>query len=192
MEKSKKKVKKSKKSSEAAVELARETTVTTKKQLPIWKQASFHKIALFVFALLLYVNTFNHKYAQDDAIVIYANMFTQQGISGFPGILSNDTFFGFFKEEGKAKLVAGGRYRPFTQLMFALEWQIFGDNPRVGHTVNMLLYGLLGLMLYNFLSLLVLGQNKSGAKETDTQKYDGTYHKRPHVFKTIDQRFSFE
>ena len=169
MAKSKKKVKKSKKSSAVAAEQTHEDTISSKKQLPIWKQTSFHKIALFALALLLYANTLGHKYAQDDAIVIYENMFTKQGISGFPGILSNDTFFGFFKEEGKAKLVAGGRYRPFTQLMFALEWQIFGDRPIVGHTVNMLLYGLLGLMLYNFLCLLTLGQNKGGNKETATK-----------------------
>jgi len=52
-------------------------------------------------------------------------MYTTQGISGIPGILKYDTFKGFFKVEGKDKLVSGGRYRPFTLIMFALEWQLF-------------------------------------------------------------------
>ncbi len=127
--------------------------------------AKWHKILIFALAFGLYANTLGHGYAQDDAIVIYDNMFTQEGLSGFPGILSKDTFYGFFKEEGKANLVAGGRYRPFTQLMFALEWQLFGKSPFVGHLINVLLYGLLGIVLYNLLQLLLRGPNRQGQKE---------------------------
>jgi len=128
-------------------------------------------ILLFALAFVLYANTLTHDYTQDDAIVIYDNMFTQQGLAGIPGILSNDTFYGFFKEEGKAKLVTGGRYRPFTQLMYALEWQIFGRSPLVGHLINVLLYGFLGIMLYNTLVLLFLGPNKAGQKERKTRLF---------------------
>ena len=84
-------------------------------------------------------------------------MFTQDGVSGIPGILSKDTFFGFFKESGKAKLVSGGRYRPFTLVMFAVEWQIFGKNPFIGHLVNILLYAFLCIMIYKTLAILFLG-----------------------------------
>lgn len=132
-----------------------------KKEAPAAKteQSSFfsrnwHMIVLFMLAFFLYANTLNHDYAQDDAIVIYDNMFTQKGIAGIPGILKNDTFYGFFKEEGKAKLVSGGRYRPFTLVMFALEWQLFGKSPFIGHLVNIILYGLLGLIIFNCLALL--------------------------------------
>jgi len=114
----------------------------------------FHMIAIFAFAFCLYANTLSHDYTQDDAIVIYDNMFTQQGIQGIPGILKYDTFYGFFKEEGKAKLVSGGRYRPFTLIMFALEWEIFGRNPFISHLINIILYGFLGIVLYKLLSLL--------------------------------------
>jgi Tfp pilus assembly protein PilF len=81
-------------------------------------------------------------------------MFTQKGIKGIPGLLSEDTFFGFFKEEGKAKLVSGGRYRPFTPIMFALEYQFFGKNPFIGHLINALLYGLLGFFIFQLLSMI--------------------------------------
>jgi Flp pilus assembly protein TadD len=112
------------------------------------------QVTIFLFAFLLYVNTLSHDYTQDDAIVIYDNMFTTQGIEGIPGIISNDTFYGFFKEEGKSKLVAGGRYRPLTQIMFALEWELFGRNPFIGHLINILLYGFLVLLLFKCLLLL--------------------------------------
>ncbi len=110
---------------------------------------------LFALGLLLYANTFTHDYAQDDAIVIYDNMFVQDGVAGIPGLLSKDTFFGFFKVEGKAKLVSGGRYRPLTPIMFAIEYQIFGDNPFIGHFINAILYGLLVLVIFNTLFKLL-------------------------------------
>lgn len=103
---------------------------------------------LFALSFLLYANTLSHDYALDDAIVIYDNMFVEDGLSGIPGILTKDTFYGFFKEEGKANLVAGGRYRPLTLVLFALEVQLFGKTPLVGHLVNALFYGLTTVVLY--------------------------------------------
>ena len=125
--------------------------------------------AILLFSLLLYANTLSHQYTQDDAIVIYDNMYTTQGVKGIPGLLQYDTFKGFFKVEGKDKLVSGGRYRPLTPLMFALEWQLFKKakrdaqgntmtdeqgaliyegSPWIGHLLNSLLYGLTGIVLY--------------------------------------------
>jgi len=116
---------------------------------PVWlTNTRLHKWFLFAFAFLLYANTLTHEYTQDDAIVIYDNMFTTKGFEGIPGILKYDTFYGFFKTEGKAKLVAGGRYRPLTLVMFAAEVGLFGESPFVGHLVSVLLYGLLGVVLY--------------------------------------------
>jgi protein O-mannosyl-transferase len=126
------------------------------------------KYIIILFGFLLYANTLNHGYTQDDAIVIYDNMYTQKGVAGISGLLTKDTFFGFFKKEGKDKLVTGGRYRPFTPIMFALEYQIFGKSkknaspqvgavqreldPFSGHLINALLYGLLGYFIFQLLS----------------------------------------
>lgn len=124
------------------------------------------KVILFSLAFLLYANTLSHKYTQDDAIVIYENMFVEQGISGIPGLLKHDTFYGFFKEEGKAALVSGGRYRPFTPIMFAIEWEVYrlfaGKDadirkvrPVLGHLINVLLFGLLVVLIFSTLYLLL-------------------------------------
>jgi Flp pilus assembly protein TadD len=107
-----------------------------------------YQIVIFVFAFVLYGNTLTHDYAQDDAIVITDNMFTTEGFAGIPGLLTKDTFFGFFKEEGKAKLVSGGRYRPLSPIMFAVGWQFFGKNPLIGHLWNVILYGFIGILLF--------------------------------------------
>ena len=107
---------------------------------------------VFGIAIAIYLNTLFHGFTQDDAIVIYDNMYTTQGIKGLKGIFTKDTFFGFFKVEGKSKLVSGGRYRPFTPAMFAVEYQIVGKKPFLGHFINVLLYGFLCFMIYKLLA----------------------------------------
>ena len=127
---------------------------TVKKEKSWWTNARTHPWIILLFSFVLYANTLGHDYTQDDAIVIYDNMFTTSGIKGIPGILKYDTFYGFFKVEGKNKLVAGGRYRPLTLVMFAVEYALFGNNPFIGHLMNVLLYGLLGVILYLVLTQL--------------------------------------
>lgn len=126
-----------------------------------------HKALLLITCFLCYANTLSLDYTLDDAIVIHDNMFTTQGVKGIPGILTKDTFFGFFKQEGKAQLVAGGRYRPLSLLTFALEWQLFAKTvkdeqgntkqegrPWVSHLINMLLFALTVMVLYTLIFLL--------------------------------------
>lgn len=112
------------------------------------KNSKLHIIIIALTSFLLYANTFGHDYAQDDAIVITDNMFTQDGISGISGLLTKDTFYGFFKVEGKESLVAGGRYRPLSLITFAIEREIFGDRPAISHFINALLYALLCVIIY--------------------------------------------
>ena len=128
-----------------------------------------HCLLILLLSFILYANTLTHHYTQDDAIVIYDNMYTTQGVSGIAGILKYDTFKGFFKVEGKDKLVSGGRYRPLTLILFAIEWQLFSrparDNtgnikkdqdgqiiyegqPWISHLMNIFWYALTGIVLY--------------------------------------------
>ncbi|WP_235297954.1 tetratricopeptide repeat protein [Portibacter marinus] len=107
-------------------------------------------ILIFVLGFVLYANTLTHDFTLDDAIVITDNEFTQKGFAGLKDIFTKDTFHGFFGEAGKDKLVSGGRYRPFTLAMFAIEHAIFGNNPFIHRFINILLYGLLSVLIYLF------------------------------------------
>lgn len=113
---------------------------------------------LFVagLAFLLYANTLGHGFTLDDSIVIKDNMFTQKGMEGIPGLLSKDTFFGFFKVEGKETLVTGGRYRPLTPVLFAILFQLFGGESAFPfHLFTVLLYLVTCWVLYRaFVRLL--------------------------------------
>ena len=120
--------------------------------ISLFMNTRLHIILIFVLSFLLYSNTITHDYALDDSIVILENEFTKQGISGISDILNYDTFVGFF---GKKKdLVAGGRYRPMSLVTFALEWQFFGQNPTISHFINILMYGLTGVVLYLLMLLM--------------------------------------
>ncbi len=121
----------------------------TKVKKEVWRPPLLLSLSgIFVFALILYANTLGHDFALDDAIVITDNAFTQKGFGGLIDIFSKDTFHGFFGEAGKDKLVSGGRYRPFTLAMFAIERAIAGEGAFFHHLINVLLYGLTGIVVF--------------------------------------------
>ena len=109
---------------------------------------------LALLAFVLYLPTVAFDYTQDDAIVITDNMFTTEGVKGIKGLFSHDTFFGYFKDESKLRLVSGGRYRPLTPAMFAVEYALVGRHPWLSHLVNAAAYGALAWALFAFLRLL--------------------------------------
>lgn len=155
--------------------MAKKKNKKQKKAIPVGKKSSMHTpyswmtnsrlhyLLIGLLAFGLYANTLGHDFCQDDAIVITDNMFTKKGLAGIDGIWNKDTFYGFFKKEGKDQLVAGGRYRPLTLILFALEWDLFSDqksgnstaSPFGFHLVNVLLFMLLGLLLYKVIVTLL-------------------------------------
>ncbi len=135
------------------------------------KQHRIPAIILFVFSFLLYANTINNDYAIDDSIVITDNEFTKQGVGGLKEIFSTDAFRGFFGANSEG-MVEGGRYRPLSMVMFAIEYDLFGPAPikgdtpadyilkkqkphqRESHAMNAILYGLTAIVLFILLSYL--------------------------------------
>lgn len=107
-------------------------------------------LALVCFTL--YANTLGHDFVLDDAIVISENTLTKKGLDGIKDIFSHDSFYGFFQQEGKDALVSGGRYRPLTQALFAIEYQLFGPNPFFGHLFNILWYVFCSCTIFYLLS----------------------------------------
>src|ERR1035437_10652562 len=102
-------------------------------------------IFLFVFAVVLYANTLNHKFAFDDSVVITGNKYTLQGFEGIKTLATKDLFYGIY---GNALDLEGGRWRPLTLVMFAIEYQFFGDNAMPYHFINILLYGITAMVLF--------------------------------------------
>lgn len=113
------------------------------------------KVVLFAFAFVLYGNTLKNGYSLDDIYVTYANPIVKQGIKAIPYIFSS--FYINMNAEGGGSLNFG--YRPITKAIFALEHQFFGENPSVSHFLNILLYAITLLLLYNILRRLFAKYN---------------------------------
>ncbi|MPM38912.1 hypothetical protein SDC9_85543 [bioreactor metagenome] len=101
--------------------------------------------------LVLYGMTITFDFALDDTLMITGNKYTQKGFDGISDIFSSDAFEGFFGGSGQ---VAGGRYRPFTHFLFAVETELFGFDPLIGHLFNIVSYIALLLVLFAFLRRL--------------------------------------
>ncbi len=90
---------------------------------------------------LLYVNTFGHVYCLDDYSVIKENWVTKGGLKNIGLMFSTEYRYGAWNSPGSL-------YRPFSLLIFSLQWQLSPDNPMVGHVMNAILYGLSGWLLW--------------------------------------------
>lgn len=103
-------------------------------------------------AFLLYANTLQHGYVLDDHSAIKGNWVVQKGVAGISTILTTPYRYGYKNNSNKL-------YRPLPLLMFALEWQIFPDQPHIGHLVNVVLYALTGFFLFLVLARLLPAVN---------------------------------
>lgn len=101
--------------------------------------------------LVLYANTLNHGFVLDDYSVILENNVTKQGVKAIPEIFTSSYRSGY-------TLSTDELYRPLPKSIFALSWQLFGDNPMPLHLLNILLYALTGFLLFRFCMLLFNNQ----------------------------------
>lgn len=107
---------------------------------------------LFFFAFALYFNSLFFDYNLDDGLMITDNKFTMAGIEGIPDIMSSDQLVGVYGEHSNIYL--GGRYRPLSQVCFAIEVELFGLNPFWGHLINVLMYAFTCAFLFMILTKL--------------------------------------
>lgn len=116
-------------------------------------------IILMVLAFVLYANTLGHGYVQDDMAVITHNRYVQQGIDGLGKILTTPSLSGFTERQIVPGEAVNDIYRPISLALFALEHQLFGADPQMGHLISVLLFVLCTLLVFRFLSVLFGGNN---------------------------------
>jgi Flp pilus assembly protein TadD len=109
------------------------------------------KVILFVFAFVLYGNTMKNGYSLDDLYVTYNNPVVNKGIKAIPQILSTR----YINLNAEAGGTMNFGYRPLTKVLFAVEHQLFGQDPATSHLINIILYGLTLLVLFSILRKLM-------------------------------------
>lgn len=117
-----------------------------------WEQHWLPALVLLVASFVLYGASLQYGYILDDQMVYWQNAYVQKGFAGIGDIFGSDSFMGYFQKRENLLLLEGGRYRPLSLATFAAEVGIFGpDNPGISHFINILLYGLTGVVLYRVL-----------------------------------------
>jgi hypothetical protein len=121
-----------------------------------WRNNWIPALILIACAFAVYGASIGYGYILDDEMVVWKNAFVQKGFAGLKEIFNSDSFMGYFQDKQKLFLLEGGRYRPLSMATFAMEVGIFGKSnpmlPYISHFVNILLYGLTGVMLYRILA----------------------------------------
>jgi protein O-mannosyl-transferase len=102
-----------------------------------------------LIALVIYAQTFNHEYVLDDEDAIVKNVNVQQGVDGISAIWSSEYRSGFSNEKGSL-------FRPLALTLFALEWELWPNNPVPAHVLNVLLYLLCCWLLFFWLKRLLV------------------------------------
>lgn len=152
------------------------------------KNSRLHQLIIILLIAICYCNTLSLKFALDDRMVILESKYTiDGGWDSVKSIFTEDSFNGYFGNE--SSIVAGGRYRPISQLTFMLEMQIFGQKvkkqigdtsdfnnlhdsaheqffndsplPFVCHLFNIIYFTLLCLLIYQVLNKVFARYNGS-------------------------------
>lgn len=118
-----------------------------------WKKNKLPALLLFLLPFLFYLRTLNYEFVLDDQIVLTDNTFTKKGVDGIWEIMTTESMQGYFGEQ--KNLVSGARYRPLSIVSFAMEYEFAGLNSAVSHFNNILLYSLLGLLIFRVLSIII-------------------------------------
>ncbi|MEO6540241.1 MAG: hypothetical protein ABIN74_04590 [Ferruginibacter sp.] len=107
------------------------------------------RLVLVAVVLIMYGSTVNYEFTIDDNLFYVKHSSVQKGFSGIPETF---TYGSLEKYNGMKGLQP---YRPVTLSSFAIQKQVFNKDPAKAHLVNVLLYILLVLVLFNLLLKLL-------------------------------------
>src|SRR5947207_2851199 len=122
-----------------------------KKQKVAIKRPPYFLYILLAVAFAFYFNSLFNEYAFDDYTYVVENSYVQQGFKGVGKLFASDALEGFLVGKGALpNELSGGRYRPLSLVTFAIEKQLFGNSPLLSHSINVILYVLTAIFIFNF------------------------------------------
>lgn len=106
-------------------------------------------IILAAAVLLVNARTINYDYTLDDPFFTKDNPNVSQGLSAIKEFFTHAAYYGVFKNHDAS-------YRPLMLTSFAAEKDLFGFNPHTGHLINLLLFALEVIVLFQLLRRMFL------------------------------------
>lgn len=116
------------------------------------RKNSYNYFVIVILAFIIYGQSVTYKFNMDDELVTVGNTRVEKGFDGIKEILD-----GYYYEDDMGYKYG---YRPVSQITFALEYQLFGENPHFSHFVNVCLYILICCLIFYFLSVYIAFPNK--------------------------------
>lgn len=116
------------------------------------KSLNIMYFTIILLTFISYFNTFKNGYVLDDFSVIKENWVVKRGVESIPTIFKTSYRYGYWSS-------ADDLYRPLSLSMFAAEWQLWPDNPKPGHVINVFLYALACVVLFSTLRKLLYRYN---------------------------------
>jgi len=113
---------------------------TTPGRFAIW----IYPILLMLVSIVIYSNTFSHRFVLDDHGIIKNNKITKAPISWE----NTKTIFSTPLRKGDFSDLENSLYRPAVKMLFNIEWNVFDGDPHKFHIINVLLYGLTGVFIF--------------------------------------------
>lgn len=110
---------------------------------------SWIRVIVVVLIVVMYGNSVNYEFTIDDNIFYVKHKSVQKGLEGIPETF---TYGSLQNYNGMTGLQP---YRPATLSSFAIQKQLFNNDPSKAHLINILLYALLALVLFNLLLKLL-------------------------------------
>jgi len=117
----------------------KETTVVTEKKTV--GKIRIYALIIFAFSFLIYSNSLKNGYVLDDFSVIKEHITVKKGFDGIKEIWKSTYRYGYWGRPDDL-------YRPLTLTVFAIQWELWPDNPFPAHLFNVLLYSALCLLLF--------------------------------------------
>ena len=127
----------------------------------IYTKNWFLALLIFIASFGMYTNSISNDYALDDIMVYTGNQLVQSGMDGMSELWSKDFLYGY---RGFQSLdLAGSRWRPLSLISFAIDVELWGNNPHWSHFMNVLLFAICCVLLFYFLGTQLFPKNILGA-----------------------------
>jgi protein O-mannosyl-transferase len=107
---------------------------------------------IFLLCLLLYGNTFNSDYTEDDGIYTKDNTLIKTGFSDVKYLFTKGTMYG-------CNGTNGYQYRPLPLLTFMAETSIFGLSPQISQRFNVFYFALCCIVVFIFFQKIFRSYN---------------------------------
>lgn len=129
----------------AKVAVETKPTVKTKDSEPKGFSEKWLVIILMVIAFAINARTIDYGYTYDDSVfTTEQTLIGLKGIAAIPDLFTHGKNYNFDKSND-------GSYRPLLPISFCIEHQFFGFVPGISHGINLVLFSLLIMVLYNLL-----------------------------------------